>query len=108
MNEILTIPASVREHFEVSRDNSDNPVTEMLRSAGLELARNNAAYAALILAGQLGKDGIDDVTVEEVTTMELIEHRLFGIKIGEQRVPITNTRKTTRRLRFAESIESAD
>ncbi len=101
MKELPSLPTSIRERLEQARQITPHSEDDgLLRSAGTELARTNPSYAALIMAGQMGFEGIDHTTVEKVTTVHIVEHRVFGFKVSEEYIPLTNTRVSTTELRL--------
>jgi len=104
MNELATVPTSLRQRLELAQrlfeDNHVEEGQQLLAQAHLELARMQPELCALIMAAQRGFRGIEATTVNEVTTMTRVQKTFFGLPLGEVWEPVTTTTVTKRTLKL--------
>ena len=102
MTELTSLPVSVRQHIEAAQtlalQNRVPEAQDLIRTAIVELSKTQPRECALLVAGLLGHQGIQCVRSVSKTTTHLVEHKIFGIKFGEDLTQDTDTTVDTIRL----------
>lgn len=104
MNELATLPASIRQRLEMAQSLADRGRTAEAHGAYSEvlavLARSSPDLCAVLLATLMGKNGVTSTTVEERHFVQRIEHTFLGILIAEEWVPMTTRTTSTRTIKL--------
>lgn len=105
MNELATLPASIRQRLELAQtlasQNRPQEAANVLSQVGAELARTHPELCALIAAAQMGYTRIDSIHSERTTGYERVEYKLFGFPIAEEWVPVTTTKTVMKSYRLS-------
>lgn len=105
MNEIVSVPLSVRHQLERARNLIDNgrsgEAENVLKEAGMALARTNPELAALLVATQLGYREITATVTETSSQTTHTDKRFLGWCYANEYNTITNSRTTTRRMQLS-------
>ncbi len=104
MNQLESLPTSIRERLELARTLQSNgdqrSADSVLQQAVVELARTQPEMCALLLSANLGYQGISATVVERTTVMIPRPITFCGFNVGEEWVALTTTKETTKHLRL--------
>jgi hypothetical protein len=114
MNEIISIPKSLREQISEAQtllaqsknagEDGNTDLAVIRARAGLEIiqtiAQKNPELGALLACDRLGYRGIEVTTYEEDLSYQVIEQKFLGLSVGTQVVPVRSTRRTCRQVRL--------
>ena len=103
MNDLITLPASVRSRIEAATQLAEqqrpNEASAMLTAAGQALAFAQPELVALLLASQLGRDRIVATMTETNQYVNETRKTFLGIQYGCDRQVRTVTRIVAKDLR---------
>jgi hypothetical protein len=105
MNEIATLPASVRATLEAARnlvtENRPEEAQAFLQEGLTELARRDPQIYAEVIGTLLGYRGMRRQVVRETTNWKQVtEYGLFGIPTATLLVPVPEREVVTQTLEF--------
>lgn len=102
MIDTQTMPTSVRRYFEQSdaleRQGRPEEARQAMQMAVTELARTTPEFAALLVASAMGYREIEASLIEKHEYFERVKRTFLGFDCGEEFVPLTTTKTTTKRL----------
>jgi hypothetical protein len=107
MNELTTLPTSVRLHLErantLASQSRGNEATAAFSSAAVTLARTNPELCGLLVAAALG---FTELTVTQTDTHKETTRtakRVMGVKYGEDVSTSTKSNTSTRKISFSDA-----
>ena len=101
MVDVDTMPTSVRRYRDDSnlparQDRLDDPRAAM-QAAVVELARTAPEMTALIVASAFGRSEFEMTLIEKHEYYERVKRKVLGFDCGEEFVPLSTTKTTTKR-----------
>lgn len=102
MNDLTTLPSSVRYQLERAHEYAENgqmqAAERTVRDAVVTLASTNPELCGLLIALHLGYTDLTLTHTDEQTETTRTSKYAFGIRYGEDVVTVTKSKTTTKRL----------
>ena len=102
MNDITTLPTSVRHRMEEAERLASSgraaEAQQLAREAGRTLATTYPEACAVILAAEYGYRGLAATVTETTIKATRTDHVVLGVRVGGQRTRTEETRIVTKKL----------